>query len=61
VIWDVDTQKTYDTVDGVEGHGGSIDGPGPVVVDGILYTNSGYGYVGEATGNVLLAYSVDGR
>ena len=61
VIWDADTQKTYDTVDGVEGHGGSIDGPGPVVVDGILYTNSGYGYVGEATGNVLLAYSVDGR
>jgi polyvinyl alcohol dehydrogenase (cytochrome) len=61
VIWDVDTQQTYDTVNGVPGHGGSIDGPGPVVVDGILYTNSGYGYVGEATGNVLLAYSVDGK
>ena len=61
VIWDVDTQQTYDPVDGVPGHGGSIDGPGPVVVDGILYTNSGYGYVGEATGNVLLAYSVDGK
>ncbi len=61
VIWDVDTQQTYDPVDGVPGHGGSIDGPGPVVVDGILYTNSGYGYVGEATGNVLLAYSVDGQ
>jgi polyvinyl alcohol dehydrogenase (cytochrome) len=61
VIWDVDTQRTYDTVDGVPGHGGSIDGPGPVVVDGLLYTNSGYGYVGEATGNVLLAYSVNGK
>ena len=61
VLWDVDTQKTYKTVDGVEGHGGSIDGPGPVIVDGVLYTNSGYGYVGEATGNVLLAYTVDGK
>jgi polyvinyl alcohol dehydrogenase (cytochrome) len=61
VLWDVDTNRAYQPVDGVEGHGGSIDGPGPVVVDGVLYTNSGYGYVGEATGNVLLAYTVDGK
>ncbi|MDB5395080.1 MAG: cytochrome Cbb3 [Rhodospirillales bacterium] len=61
VLWDVDTKQTYQTVNGVTGNGGSIDGPGPVVVDGILYTNSGYGYVGEATGNVLLAFSVDGK
>ncbi len=61
VLWDVDTQKTYQTVDGVEGHGGSIDGPGPVIVDGVVYVNSGYGYVGEATGNVLLAFTVDGK
>ncbi len=61
VLWDVDTQKNYKSVDGVPGHGGSIDGPGPVIVDGILYTNSGYGYVGEATGNMLLAFSVDGK
>jgi len=60
-LWDVDTQKTYDTVNGVPGKGGSIDGPGPVVADGVLYTNSGYGYIGEAPGNVLLAYSVDGK
>ena len=60
-LWDMDTQKTYDTVNGVPGQGGSIDGPGPVVVDGILYTNSGYGYIGETPGNVLLAFSVDGK
>jgi polyvinyl alcohol dehydrogenase (cytochrome) len=61
VVWDFDTKKPYQTVNGVTGNGGSIDGPGPVIVDGILYTNSGYGYVGEATGNVLLAFSVDGK
>ena len=43
------------------GDGGSIGGPGPVIVDGVVYTNSSYGYVGEATGNVLLAFSVDRR
>jgi polyvinyl alcohol dehydrogenase (cytochrome) len=61
IVWDVDTNKTYDAVDGIEAHGGSIDGPGAVIVDGVVYTNSGYGYVGEATGNVLLAFTVDGK
>jgi polyvinyl alcohol dehydrogenase (cytochrome) len=61
VLWDIDTNQTYQTVNGVPGHGGSIDGPGPVIVDGVVYTNSGYGYVGEATGNVLLAFTIDGK
>ena len=37
------------------------DGPGVVVVGGMLYVTSGYGAWGGAPGNVLLAYSVDGR
>ncbi|MDB5393745.1 MAG: cytochrome oxidase Cbb3 [Rhodospirillales bacterium] len=62
VVWDVDTNRPYGGVNGIEAHGGSIDGPGTVVVvDGVVYTNSGYGYVGEATGNVLLAFTVDGK
>ena len=61
VVWDVDTNIPYQAVDGVPAHGGSIDGPGAVVADGVVYTNSGYGYVGEATGNVLLAFTVDGK
>jgi polyvinyl alcohol dehydrogenase (cytochrome) len=61
VVWDVDTNIPYEAVNGITAHGGSIDGPGAVVVDGVVYTNSGYGYVGEATGNVLLAFTVDGR
>jgi len=61
ILWDVDTKGDYRTVDGVAAHGGSIDGPGPVIVDGVVYVNSGYGFVGTMPGNVLLAYSVDGR
>jgi polyvinyl alcohol dehydrogenase (cytochrome) len=61
IIWDVDTKGTYETVNGTTALGGSVDGPGPVVVDGMLYVNSGYAFAGGAPGNVLLAFSVDGK
>jgi polyvinyl alcohol dehydrogenase (cytochrome) len=61
VIWDVDTAGGYDTVNGPKAHGGSIDGPGAVLAGGILYVNSGYGQWGGMPGNVLLAFSVDGK
>jgi len=58
ILWDVETAHEFDTVDGVAGTGGAIDGPGPVVVGGMLYVNSGYGFNGGMPGNVLLAFSV---
>jgi polyvinyl alcohol dehydrogenase (cytochrome) len=61
IVWDVDTAVDYQTVNGVKAKGGSLDGPGPVVVGGTLYVNSGYGMFGEMPGNVLLAFSVDGK
>jgi polyvinyl alcohol dehydrogenase (cytochrome) len=61
IVWDMDTARKYDSVNGVPGNGGAIDGPGPVVVNGILYVNSGYALFGGAPGNVLLAFSVDGK
>jgi len=61
IIWDVDTKKEYTTVNGVKGTGGSLDGPGAVAVGGMLYVNSGYSFVGGSPGNVLLAFSVDGK
>jgi polyvinyl alcohol dehydrogenase (cytochrome) len=61
IIWDVDTAIEYQSVNDVKAKGGSLDGPGPVVVGGILYANSGYGMFGEMPGNVLLAFSVDGK
>ena len=50
--------REYTAVNGVPAHGGAIDGPGPVVVDGMLYTNSGYGRWSGVAGNVLLAFEV---
>ena len=61
IIWDVDTKGTYETVNGTTALGGSLDGPGPVVVGGMLYVNSGYAFAGGAPGNVLLVFSVDGK
>lgn len=58
ILWDFDTVKEYETVNGVPGRGGAIDGPGPVVADGTLFVNSGYGSFGQMPGNVLLAFDV---
>lgn len=61
IIWDVDTAREYPTINGVKATGGSLDGPGAVIVGGMLYVSSGYSFVGGAPGNVLLAFSVDGK
>lgn len=61
IVWDVDTEREYKTVNEVNARGGSIDGPGAVVAGRMLYVNSGYFFQGSAPGNVLLAFSVDGK
>jgi polyvinyl alcohol dehydrogenase (cytochrome) len=57
-IWDTDTARPFQTVNGAEAKGGSLDGSGPVVVNGTVYVNSGYFFAGHTPGNVLLAFSV---
>jgi polyvinyl alcohol dehydrogenase (cytochrome) len=61
VLWDYDTERPYETVNGVEARGGSIDGPGPAIGGGMIFFNSGYHTAGGQPGNVLLAFSVDGK
>jgi polyvinyl alcohol dehydrogenase (cytochrome) len=61
VIWDFNTAQEFETVNGVKAKGGSMDGPGPVIVNGMLYVGSGYGSWGGLPGNVLLAFSIDGN
>jgi polyvinyl alcohol dehydrogenase (cytochrome) len=61
VVWDFDTIRSYETVNGVPGRGGSIDGPGPSIAGGMVFVNSGYPTAGGTPGNVLLAFSVDGK
>jgi polyvinyl alcohol dehydrogenase (cytochrome) len=61
VLWDVDTARAFDTVNGKPARGGSLDVAGPAVVNGIVFVNSGYGQWGGMPGNVLLVFSVDGK
>jgi polyvinyl alcohol dehydrogenase (cytochrome) len=61
VIWDLDAAREFDTVNGVKARGGSFNGPGVTLVDGMLFVSSGYGSIGFMAGNVLLAFTVDGR
>ena len=62
ILWDVDTAQPFDTINKVEAaHGGSIDSSGPAIAHGMVYTYSGYPVFGGKPGNVLLAFSVDGK
>lgn len=56
VLWDYDTVREFQTVNGVAAKGGSMDGPGPVVINGMVYVPSGYGNWGGNAGNVILAF-----
>ena len=60
IVWDFDTVRDFETVNAVKARGGSINSMAPTVAGGLLYITSGYS--GTALpGNVLLAFSVDGK
>jgi polyvinyl alcohol dehydrogenase (cytochrome) len=61
VIWDFDTTREFTTVNGITAKGGSMDGPGPVVAGQMLLVPSGYAAWGGLPGNVLLAFTVEGK
>ena len=61
VLWDTNTVNEYDTVNKVPARGGSMNGPGATIAGGMLFVNSGYGSLGFMPGNVILAFSVDGK
>ena len=57
LLWDFDTMREFETVNGVKASGGSIEGPGAVVVNGMVFITSGYPRNGGMPGNVLLAFA----
>jgi polyvinyl alcohol dehydrogenase (cytochrome) len=61
IVWDFDAAREFTTVNGVKARGGSIDVGGPAIANGILLTTAGYAQWGGLGGNVLLAFSVDGK
>ena len=59
IIWDYDTAREFKTVNGVPGHGGSMDVGGPIVAGGMLFVSSGYARRSLMPGNVLVAFGVE--
>ena len=59
IVWTFDANRDFATVNGVKANGASFGGGGPVVVGGMLFTNSGYGVPAGRAGNVLLAFGVE--
>jgi polyvinyl alcohol dehydrogenase (cytochrome) len=58
VIWEYDTNRDFETLNRVRANGGAIQGPGPTIVGGMMYVNSGYGDHLGRPGNVLLAFGL---
>jgi polyvinyl alcohol dehydrogenase (cytochrome) len=58
-LWQFDTAREFETVNGVVAKGGTINAAGPVVSGGMLFVPSGYSELGNgARGNVLLAFGI---
>jgi polyvinyl alcohol dehydrogenase (cytochrome) len=59
IVWSFDTNREFETVNGVKARGGAMDGPGAAVGNGMIFINSGYVSLIGRPGNVLLAFGVD--
>lgn len=55
VMKTIDTIATMPTVNGIAGHGGSIDSHAISAGDGMVFVTSGYGAFAQTPGNVLVA------
>jgi len=58
ILWESNTDREFQTVNGVPAKGASMLGPGPTIAGGMVYVSSGYGAFGGRPGNVLLAYGL---
>lgn len=58
ILWRFDTNREFATVNGVAARGASIDGPGQIVANGMLYVTAGNAGPFGRDGNVLLAFEV---
>jgi polyvinyl alcohol dehydrogenase (cytochrome) len=57
ILWEFNTAREFETVNRVPAKGGSIDGAGPAIADGLVVTNSGYSLWKGLPGNVLLVFA----
>ena len=45
-VWEYDTARDYQTVNGVKGNAGSMSNAGATIAGGMVFTNSGYSHHG---------------
>ena len=58
LLWELNSLRDFQAVSGTTGRGGSFSGGGPMVADGMIFVNSGYGIYNHMPGNLLLAIGV---
>jgi polyvinyl alcohol dehydrogenase (cytochrome) len=56
LVQTLETARTFQTINGVEGNGASVDNASIIGVNGLLLVNSGYGLFGQGAGNVMVAF-----
>ena len=56
VLWQYNTVRDYETVNGVTARGGNMGQAGATVAGGMIFVGSGYGTGNAGFGNVLLAF-----
>lgn len=56
IVWQYDSLRDFDTLNGVAGKGGGVDSHSIFAGDGMVFVGSGYGSFRQPPGNVLLAF-----
>ena len=56
VLWQYNTARDYETVNGVSAKGGNMGQSGATIAGGMVFVGSGYGTGNSGFGNVLLAF-----
>ena len=59
LLWEYNTVQSYDTINGVEASGGSLDATGPVVSGNYMIVNTGYATFGQMPGNAILVFKLN--
>lgn len=56
LIWEYDSNRSYETINQVEARGGAMDATGPVFSGDYMIVNSGYATFGQMPGNTMLVF-----
>ncbi|MEM7612787.1 MAG: PQQ-binding-like beta-propeller repeat protein [Pseudomonadota bacterium] len=57
LLWEYDTKMPVMGINGLQARGGGMSGAGPMVADGYLISNSGYGLYFHEPGNMLAVFA----